>query len=121
MAVAMAFAIEYQGEATPHAHGFISLANMYQNHTLEEIGQILETNAQGISPRPDIAPHARQTRASPQDRLVWHWFLLLKNRVKKSVGLFFLGRSGQVGSLGSGSPVAGFKSENAPGGRLCDF
>ena len=50
MAVAMASAIEYQGEATPHAHGFISLANMYQHHTLEEIGQILETNAQGISP-----------------------------------------------------------------------
>ena len=50
MATGMAFAVEYQGEATPHAHGFVSLANMYQHHTLEEVGHILEKNAQGISP-----------------------------------------------------------------------
>ena len=50
MATAMCFATEYQGEATPHGHGFISLANMYQHHTLEEIGCIIEKNAKGISP-----------------------------------------------------------------------
>ena len=35
VATALAFAIEYHGEATPHGHGFVSLANMYQHHTLE--------------------------------------------------------------------------------------
>ncbi len=45
----MAFATEYQGEATPHGHGFVSLANMYQHHSLEEIGAIIERNAAGIS------------------------------------------------------------------------
>ena len=50
LATALAFAVEYQGEATPHAYGFVSLANMYQYHTLEEVGRILEKNAQGMSP-----------------------------------------------------------------------
>ena len=50
LAAAMSFAIEYQGEATPHAHGFESLANMYQHHTLEEIGNRIERNAEGIAP-----------------------------------------------------------------------
>ena len=48
MATGLGFAIEYQGEATPHGHGFVSLANMFQHHTLEQIGRILEQNAQGI-------------------------------------------------------------------------
>ena len=50
LATAMSFATEYQGEATPHGHGFVSLANMYQHHTLEEIGHMIERNAEGISP-----------------------------------------------------------------------
>ena len=50
MATAMLFATEYQGEATPHGHGFISLANMYQHSTLEQIGNMIEKNAKGISP-----------------------------------------------------------------------
>ena len=50
LATGMAFATEYQGEATPHGHGFVSLANMYQHHTLEDIGKIIEDNAEGISP-----------------------------------------------------------------------
>ena len=50
IATAMAFATEYQGEATPHGHGFVSLANMYQHNTLEEIGRMIEENAQGIPP-----------------------------------------------------------------------
>eukprot|EP00973_Karenia_brevis_P030831 4252972-Karenia_brevis.AAC.1 len=33
----LCFATEYQGEATPHGHGFVSLGNMYQYHTLDEI------------------------------------------------------------------------------------
>ena len=50
MATGMAFATEYQGEATPHGHGFVSLVNMYQHHTLQEIGQLIETNHRGIRP-----------------------------------------------------------------------
>ena len=50
IATAMAFATEYQGEATPHGHGFVSLANMYQHHTLEEIGNMIEHNSQKIAP-----------------------------------------------------------------------
>ena len=51
MATGLAFATEYQSEATPHAHGFVSLVNMYQHHTLEEIGQIIEHNRRGIQPQ----------------------------------------------------------------------
>ena len=50
LATGSAFTVEYQGEATPHAHGFVSLANMYQHHTLEEIGKIIETNHRGVKP-----------------------------------------------------------------------
>ena len=38
------------GEATPHGHGFISLANMYQHHNLDEIRRMIEANRQSISP-----------------------------------------------------------------------
>ena len=50
LATGMAFATEYQGESTPHGHGFVSLANMYQHHNLEEIGRIIEENHRGIEP-----------------------------------------------------------------------
>ena len=50
LATGSAFTVEYQGEATPHAHGFVSLANMYQHHTLEEIGKIIEANHRGVKP-----------------------------------------------------------------------
>ena len=50
LATGMAFATEYQGEATPHGHGFVSLANMYQHHNLEQIGSIIESNYNGITP-----------------------------------------------------------------------
>ena len=50
LASGMASATEFQGEGTPHGHGFVSLANMYQHHTLEEIGQIIEANLRNISP-----------------------------------------------------------------------
>ena len=48
LATGMIFATEYQGEATPHGHGLVSLSNMHQHHNLEEIGQILEKNATAI-------------------------------------------------------------------------
>ena len=31
-----------QGDGTPHGHGFVSLANMYQHHSLKEIAELLE-------------------------------------------------------------------------------
>ena len=48
LATGLCFATEYQGEGTHHGHGFISLANMYQHCTLEEIGHIIEKNARNI-------------------------------------------------------------------------
>jgi hypothetical protein len=50
LATGFGFATEFQGDGTPHAHGFVSLANMYQHKTLEEIGQIIEDNSRGIAP-----------------------------------------------------------------------
>ena len=49
LATGMAFATEYQGEATPHGHGFDSFVNMYQHHNLNEIGNLIEQNHRGIS------------------------------------------------------------------------
>ena len=48
LAIGLAIATEYQGEATPHGHVFASLANMYQHTTLQETGEIIEHNAQGM-------------------------------------------------------------------------
>ena len=48
--MASAFANEFQGDWTPHGHGFVALANMYQFSTLEDIGQALERNIHGLSP-----------------------------------------------------------------------
>ena len=42
IAVAMAFAVEFQKTAAPHAHGFVSLANMYQHNHLENIAEMLQ-------------------------------------------------------------------------------
>ena len=49
LATGMAFATEYQGESTPHGHGFVSLANMYQHCNLEEIGRMLEENRSSVA------------------------------------------------------------------------
>ena len=45
LAQGMAFANEFQGDATPHGHGFVSLANAYQHATLEDIAIQIEGNA----------------------------------------------------------------------------
>ena len=50
LATGLAFATEFQGDGTPHAHGFVSLANMYQHHTLDEIGEIIASNQQKMTP-----------------------------------------------------------------------
>ena len=43
LAQALAFANEFQGDGTPHGHGFVSLANAYQHSTLEDIAQCVES------------------------------------------------------------------------------
>jgi hypothetical protein len=50
IALASAFANEFQGDGTPHGHGFVALANMYQFSTLEDIGEALEHNIHDLSP-----------------------------------------------------------------------
>ena len=45
LAVAMIFSNEFQGEGTPHGHGFISLANLFQHSTIPEIAALLQENA----------------------------------------------------------------------------
>ena len=49
LAAAMGFATEFQGDGTPHGHGFVSLSNMYQHCTLEEIGKLIEENLKGFT------------------------------------------------------------------------
>ena len=44
IATNMGFAVEFQADSTPHAHGFVSLANMYQHNTLFDIARMLTEN-----------------------------------------------------------------------------
>ena len=44
IAQALIFANELQGEGTPHGHGFVVLANVFQHSTLLEIAAMLEHN-----------------------------------------------------------------------------
>ena len=48
IALATAFANEFQGDGTPHGHGFVALANMYQFSTLEHISETLEHNVHNL-------------------------------------------------------------------------
>ncbi len=45
IAQGLAFATEFQGDGTPHGHGFLSLANAYQHSTLEDVAQHIESIA----------------------------------------------------------------------------
>ena len=49
LATGMAFAAEYQGEATPGGRGFVLLGKMPQRRNLE-IWRIIDRNRRGISP-----------------------------------------------------------------------
>ena len=49
LATALAFATEFQGDGTPHGHGFVSLANMYQHNNLEQIANMLQKNVHGCA------------------------------------------------------------------------
>ena len=50
LATGLALATEFEGDGTPHAHGFVSLANMYQHHSLASIGDIISSNQHGLGP-----------------------------------------------------------------------
>ena len=45
----MIFANEYQGEGTNHGHGFVSLANVYQHSSLQDVASMLESNVRNMS------------------------------------------------------------------------
>ena len=46
LAQGLAFATEFQGDSTPHGHGFISLANAYQHSTLEDIAEKIKESSE---------------------------------------------------------------------------
>ena len=48
IATAMVMATEFQGDGTPHGHGFIPLANVYQHATLKEIAKHTEANGKTV-------------------------------------------------------------------------
>ena len=50
IATAMAFANEFQGDGTPHGHGFVALANAYQYSSLDTIAELLEENIHSLNP-----------------------------------------------------------------------
>ena len=49
LAEGMAVATEFQSDATPHGHGFMSLANAYQHKSLQDIAELIENNVTGLS------------------------------------------------------------------------
>ena len=49
IATAMIFANEFQGEGTPHGHGFVSLANIYQHNSLQDVAVMMESNVRNMS------------------------------------------------------------------------
>ena len=55
IAVAMAFATEFQKSRPPHAHGFVSLANIYQHGHLESIAEMLKKNLASLSTEDMVA------------------------------------------------------------------
>ena len=44
IATAIAMAVEYQKEMTPHGHGLVAVSNVYSHNTLPEIAAMLEDN-----------------------------------------------------------------------------
>ena len=50
IAESCAFAHEFQGDGTPHGHGFVSLANAYQHATLDDIAALIKSNVHNLSP-----------------------------------------------------------------------
>eukprot|EP00973_Karenia_brevis_P083859 11636492-Karenia_brevis.AAC.1 len=50
LAQAMAFATEFTKNATPHGHGFVTLANLYQHNSVETIAEMLKGNLDNLSP-----------------------------------------------------------------------
>ena len=50
IALALIFATEFQGEGTPHGHGFVALANLFQHSTLLEIAEMLKHNITKTDP-----------------------------------------------------------------------
>ncbi len=49
LAEGMGFATEFQGDGTPHGHGFVCLVNAYQYGSLQDIADLIESNASKYS------------------------------------------------------------------------
>jgi hypothetical protein len=49
LAAAMAFATEFQGNGTPHGHGFVALCNIYQNGSLQDVADHIARQASSLS------------------------------------------------------------------------
>ena len=76
LAHGMAFANEYQGEATPHGHGFISLANAYQHATLDTLSSLLHRLQKGSVKIHGVAkPVYRADDLQPGEKLLLRCYL----------------------------------------------
>ena len=49
LAQALALATEFQGEGTPHGHGFVALCNAYQHRSLQDIADLIKSGAHELS------------------------------------------------------------------------
>ena len=49
LAEAMAFAVEFTKDGTPHGHGFVALCNMYQRGSLEDVAERLHQGHRVLS------------------------------------------------------------------------
>ena len=48
---AMAMATEFQGDGTPHGHGFMALVNAYQHKSLQDIVNLIESGIHQLKPQ----------------------------------------------------------------------
>ena len=46
----LGFSVEFQGDGTPHGHGFVSLVNAYQYGSLDTIANMIENNWRNLQP-----------------------------------------------------------------------
>ena len=55
LAEALALATEFQGDGTPHGHGFTALTNLYQHCSLQDIAAHIEKGINGLSSEDVVA------------------------------------------------------------------
>ena len=55
LAQAMAFATEFQGDGTPHGHGFVALVNAWQHGSLQTIADLISSGIAGLTEQEVLA------------------------------------------------------------------